>query len=152
MRIRAVTTGNPRGWEVAAPPGTTVGALAAATGLPRADYYALGGRVVAACDSLERAGATEGALLGPVDESPQPTTVICLVVDGPDTGRVFHLATGTHAIGRHPSVAGLRCDPAVGALPAELPVAADGAVRRPTLPFPSGSCAACPAGHVDLGG
>lgn len=128
MRIRAAGPGQPRAWEVSAPPETTVAALAAATGLPRADYYALGGRVVAASDSLANAGAVEGALLEPIDASARPAAVAMVVVSGPDTGRVFLLAVGTHAIGRHPSVAIPLSDPAVGALHAEVRVDADGSV------------------------
>ncbi len=128
MRIRATGPAQPRAWEVAAPPDTTVAALASATGLPRADYYALGGRVVAASDTLANAGAVEGALLEPIDPSARPAAVAMAVVAGPDKGRLFLLAVGTHAIGRHPSVAILLSDPAIGALHAEVRVGADGSV------------------------
>jgi S-DNA-T family DNA segregation ATPase FtsK/SpoIIIE len=126
VRIRAATPGQARAWEVAAPPGTTVGALAGATGLPRADYYVLGGRVVASSDTLANVGAADGALLGPIDTAPRPAAVALVVVDGPDTGRVFLLERGTHAIGRHPSVPIGLTDPTVGALHAEVHVATNG--------------------------
>ncbi len=128
MRIRAAAPDHPRAWEIAAPPGTTVAAVAAAVGLPKADHYALGGRAVAADECLVDTGADDGALLGLLSSEPQPATVALVAVEGPHAGAAWPLATGWHSIGCHPSVSILLHGPAVSGLHAELCVGADGSI------------------------
>ncbi len=132
MRIRAVAPGQPRGWEVAAPSGTTVAALAAAVGLPRATHYALGGRAVAAGAALADTGAPDGALLAPLGSTtghaPAPAVVALVAIDGPQTGTVWPLAAGEHTVGRHPSVRVFLDDPSVNGLHAELCVGPQGSI------------------------
>ena len=128
MRIRAAAPDHPRAWEIAAPPGTTVAAVAAAVGLPKAAHYALGGRAVAAGESLVDTGAADGALLGLVGSEPQPATVALVAIDGPQAGAAWPLAAGRHRIGCHPSVSILLHGPGVSGLHAELCVGADGSI------------------------